>query len=91
MISFLFFHFLIVVDETSDYYWTDGTERDYDHWYDFQPSNPKLNPCVYVDMATGLWLTVKCEQGHGYVCKKPSNLDMTTAEPTGKYIFLYHH
>ena len=80
---------LIAEKDNFVWYWTDGTERDYDNWAEDEPNYPDLDRCVYADNGystseVGKWNSIKCYAPLGYVCKKPRKDD---AKPTGKYIY----
>ncbi len=53
-----------------DFYWMDGTEKDYTHWDILQPSDLDENEdCVEVYADNGKWNDIFCNRVNAYVCK----------------------
>ncbi|XP_057692862.1 galactose-specific lectin nattectin-like [Corythoichthys intestinalis] len=55
--------------EDGTYFWTDGTNNDYDNFGDSQPDSTSGN-CVEMETESGTWLTEDCTNEYPYVCIK---------------------
>uniref|UniRef100_A0AC34G9Q0 C-type lectin domain-containing protein n=1 Tax=Panagrolaimus sp. ES5 TaxID=591445 RepID=A0AC34G9Q0_9BILA len=57
----------------SGYAWIDGTSHNYDNFEDRQP-NPRAGNCVAMNVTSGKWRSVSCDQTTSFVCLKKYTL-----------------
>ncbi|XP_048015899.1 galactose-specific lectin nattectin-like [Megalobrama amblycephala] len=58
------------VDESSYWFWSDGTKMIYKIWSPGQPSNGKDENCVEMNSVNGNWNDLACSYKKPYVCVK---------------------